>query len=213
MCFGNQPGNSSSALMRKQAVLEAGGYDEELRPQNAQGCEDWKLYLHIAESYSFAVIREYLTYYRVVVRNMSSDVLQMMRSHDLVASEFGQAHPEYSDQLHQGRNLMLEWLTTRALSDVNLRAAAVLMIELFKNDYRFAAALWHKWLARLPSWIRSKVYQVKWVIVIRGRSKVEIAVPGAEDWDELLLPEIERQQLEGKEVAVRVDVAFAKPEI
>src|ERR1700686_4320817 len=35
----------------------------------------------------------------------------------------------------------------------------------------------------------------------------------AEDWDELLLPEIERQQAEGKQVAFRADAAFAKPEI
>ena len=38
-------------------------------------------------------------------------------------------------------------------------------------------------------------------------------VHSAEDWDELLLPEIERQQNNGKEVAFRGDAAFAKPEI
>jgi hypothetical protein len=38
-------------------------------------------------------------------------------------------------------------------------------------------------------------------------------VHSAEDWDELLLPEIERQQAEGREIAFRADAAFAKPEI
>ena len=38
-------------------------------------------------------------------------------------------------------------------------------------------------------------------------------VSSAEDWDELLLPEIERQQDEGKSVTFRADAAFAKPEI
>ena len=38
-------------------------------------------------------------------------------------------------------------------------------------------------------------------------------VHSAQDWDELLLPEIERQRAEGKEVAFRADAAFAKPEI
>jgi hypothetical protein len=38
-------------------------------------------------------------------------------------------------------------------------------------------------------------------------------VHSAEDWDELLVPEIERQQAEGKQVALRADAAFAKPEI
>ena len=38
-------------------------------------------------------------------------------------------------------------------------------------------------------------------------------VHSADHWDELLVPEIERQQAEGKRVAVRADAAFAKPEI
>jgi len=38
-------------------------------------------------------------------------------------------------------------------------------------------------------------------------------VHSAEDWDEVLLPEIERQQELGKEVVFRADAAFAKPEI
>jgi Transposase DDE domain group 1 len=38
-------------------------------------------------------------------------------------------------------------------------------------------------------------------------------VHSAEDWDELLLPEIERQRKRGKAVVFRADAAFAKPEI
>jgi Transposase DDE domain group 1 len=38
-------------------------------------------------------------------------------------------------------------------------------------------------------------------------------VHSAEDWDESLLPEIERQPSEDKEVAFRADAAFATPEI
>ncbi len=38
-------------------------------------------------------------------------------------------------------------------------------------------------------------------------------VHSAGDWDELLLPEIERQQAEAKQVAFRADAAFAKREI
>jgi hypothetical protein len=38
-------------------------------------------------------------------------------------------------------------------------------------------------------------------------------VHSADDWEELLLPEIERQQKLGKEVVFRGDAASAKPEI
>jgi len=38
-------------------------------------------------------------------------------------------------------------------------------------------------------------------------------VHSADEWDELLVPEIERQRAEGKRVAFRADAAFAKPDI
>jgi Transposase DDE domain group 1 len=38
-------------------------------------------------------------------------------------------------------------------------------------------------------------------------------VHGAEQWEKVLLPEIERQQAQGKNVVVRADAAFAKPEV
>jgi hypothetical protein len=38
-------------------------------------------------------------------------------------------------------------------------------------------------------------------------------VHSAEDWEELLLPEIERQQKLGKDVVFRADAGFAKPGI
>ena len=38
-------------------------------------------------------------------------------------------------------------------------------------------------------------------------------VHSADDWDDLLVPEIDRQQAAGKRVAFRADAAFAKPEI
>jgi hypothetical protein len=38
-------------------------------------------------------------------------------------------------------------------------------------------------------------------------------VHSAEDWEGLLLPEVNRQQKLGKEVMFRADAAFAKPEI
>src|SRR5207253_10955716 len=39
------------------------------------------------------------------------------------------------------------------------------------------------------------------------------SVHSAEHWDDVLLPEIERQQKQGRDVIVRADAAFAKPEL
>ena len=38
-------------------------------------------------------------------------------------------------------------------------------------------------------------------------------VPSADDWDDLLVPEIDRQQAGGRRVAFRADAAFARPAI
>jgi hypothetical protein len=38
-------------------------------------------------------------------------------------------------------------------------------------------------------------------------------VHSAEDWERVLLPEVKRQQKQGKDVVVRADAAFAKPEL
>ena len=102
MLFGNLVGSGSPALMRKQAIVEAGGYDSSLRAQRAQGCEDFKLYLRISERYEFAVVKEFLTGYRSLEDAMSMDLLQMLRSHNLVADYGERAHPRYAGLVQDG---------------------------------------------------------------------------------------------------------------
>jgi glycosyltransferase involved in cell wall biosynthesis len=102
MLFENILGCGSTALIRKQAILESGGYDTSLRARGAQGCEDYKLYLQISERYEFAVVKEHLTGYRRTPRAMSTDVPQMLRSHTLVAEYAKQAHPRYASLVKDG---------------------------------------------------------------------------------------------------------------
>ena len=54
----NRSALPASPAERKDYVLEAGGYDPAFRSQDAEGCEDWKLYLALAERYDFAAVRE-----------------------------------------------------------------------------------------------------------------------------------------------------------
>jgi hypothetical protein len=159
MCLGNLLGTGSSALMRKHAVLEAGCYDASLRERNAQGCEDYKLYFKIAERYEFAVIKEHLTSYRVMPGNMSSDVRQMLRSHDLVTLPFREVYPEYAPQFHESRNRLLPWLFKIALMNWDLWSMVVMVGRMFENDHRFALKSFSKSLPKLFSkslvaWIR-----------------------------------------------------------
>ena len=58
------------------------------------------------------------------------------------------------------------------------------------------------------------VASVQWRRAIVWRPSSVLAMSTARrDGEEFLLPEIERQQLMGKEVAFRADAAFAKPEV
>lgn len=114
MCRGNLVGNGSSPLMRKAAIVEAGGYDASLRARSAQGCEDLKLYFAIAERHHFAVAPGYLTGYRQGQASMSSDVLQMSRSWEIVAAEILQRHPEFAADIEAGRIGLTRWLYRRA---------------------------------------------------------------------------------------------------
>ena len=89
-------------MMRKSAVLECGGYDTELRALGAQGCEDLKLYLQIAERYDFAVVPLPLTGYRRSSRSMSADINSIIRSHRLVLQPYVQRYPEYNQNVRTG---------------------------------------------------------------------------------------------------------------
>ena len=114
MCLGNMIGNGSTPMMLKSVVLEAGGYDPGLRAQGAQGCEDLKLYIAIAEKYHYAVAPHYLAGYRETPQSMSSDGMRMLRSYDLVMQPMAQRHPEYAAEFRQGRIYLTQWLLEKA---------------------------------------------------------------------------------------------------
>ena len=136
MCGGNVLGTGSSALMRKQAIQEAGGYDT---ARDIQGCEDLKLYFQIAERYQFAVVKDHLTGYRVgVAGSVSSESRRMLEAYDRVMSKFQAVYPQYKPEFHNGRNAWMRWLVVRDLKERKFRAAATLMLKLFESDCLFS---------------------------------------------------------------------------
>jgi glycosyltransferase involved in cell wall biosynthesis len=77
-------GNASATLIRKACLDQVGGYNTYFKEQNAQGCEDWDLYLRLAEHYRFRVVPEFLVGYRKISSSMSRDYGKMARSHALM---------------------------------------------------------------------------------------------------------------------------------
>jgi glycosyltransferase involved in cell wall biosynthesis len=131
-------GNGSSVLMRRDAVLACGGYDPSLRDRKAQGCEDYKLYLQIAENHKIGLVADYLTGYRQLPQNMSSDVMQMLRSRELCLAEFARRRPDMRRIFHKGRNRLTSFMLHRVLKEGRWRAAAQVYGEMLRFDPLYA---------------------------------------------------------------------------
>lgn len=130
-------GNGSSALIRRSAILEVGGYDTSLRARNAEGCEDWRLYFEIAERHQFAVVSDFLTGYRRSPGAMSSNVLTMLRSRELCWEDFGARRPEFRAAFHRGRNVLMRATLRSLLGRGRLRSAGALIGRMMRHDRAF----------------------------------------------------------------------------
>ncbi len=131
-------GNASTPLIRRACLEAIGGFDPGLHARGAQGCEDLKLYLAIAERYEFAVVPEFLVGYRQTTSSMSRDVWQMKRSHDLVLAEVQTRHPELPDWLFRwSRALCCYWLAMTCLRTRRLADATRLFGLMVRFDPTF----------------------------------------------------------------------------
>ncbi|WOD39253.1 glycosyltransferase family A protein [Nodosilinea sp. E11] len=86
-------GNASASMIRRSCLNAVGGYSSNLRAQNAQGCEDWDLFLRIAEQFEFRAVPTFSVGYRKLLNSMSKDYRQMARSHSLVMANVRQRYP------------------------------------------------------------------------------------------------------------------------
>lgn len=101
LLIGNFIGNSSAPLIRRECFEAVGGYDEVFWRCNAQGCEDWDLYLRIAERYRFSVIPDCLVRYRQTAGGMSADTEKMKASHRLLLNSVRKRHPSISSFVYR----------------------------------------------------------------------------------------------------------------
>ncbi|MER8579608.1 glycosyltransferase family 2 protein [Mesorhizobium sp. M1423] len=167
MCRSNFVGNGSSMLMRRSAFERAGQFDPSLRARNAQGCEDLLMCLRIAESYEFRVVPQHLVGYRMTNANMSSDVMQMLRSCEIVLAEFREKYPQFGSDLDAHLVDMVQWLAVRALIGGRFLVAGELLNRLFVTEPGIAISCLPGMLdeycrARLvPRWLKLLVRRMR----------------------------------------------------
>jgi glycosyltransferase involved in cell wall biosynthesis len=119
--MGNFVGHASSPLIRREALVEAGGFDSGLRDAGSHGCEDMLIYHRIARRYHFGLVPDHLTGYRVASGRMSSDRPRMFRSFKMVANEMKLGHPEGAEKVDRGTRMYLIFLIGEALASRNFR--------------------------------------------------------------------------------------------
>ena len=86
-------GNASATMIRRKCFEKVEGYDEGFHAKGAQGCEDWDLYLRIAQHYRFKVAPEFLFGYRKLRGSMSSNPDSMANSHRYLLKKVKERHP------------------------------------------------------------------------------------------------------------------------
>ena len=128
--LGNFVGHASSPLIRRQALVEVGGFDSGLRDAGIHGCEDLLIYHRIARRYHFGLVPDHLTGYRVASGRMSSDRPRMLRSFKMVANEMKLGHPESAEKVDRGTRMYLIFLIGEALGSRNFRQALRLLCTL-----------------------------------------------------------------------------------
>jgi glycosyltransferase involved in cell wall biosynthesis len=120
----NIVGNGSAALVRRQALIDSGGFDSALRAGGGEGCEDWLFYARVAGAYEFVLVPELLVGYRDLPNNMSSNRPRMLRSHMLMCDQMLAQHPQRADAIERGLQNYGFWLLINATPRAGLIANA-----------------------------------------------------------------------------------------
>lgn len=122
--------NSSSPLIRIGDARSVGGWDATLRDANAQGCEDWDIYLRLARVTPFMLEPGFLVGYRQSETAMSRDIWRMRRSHALVmARQPASCIESFSRSFRYSAALHSLYLGKLALASGRPIAAMTLFLE------------------------------------------------------------------------------------
>jgi glycosyltransferase involved in cell wall biosynthesis len=139
--LGNFIGNGSSALVRRQVLIDARGFESGLRASGAEGCEDIIFYSRVAGLHHFAVVPDYLVGYRQLENNMSSDLVRMLRSWMLLTKEMKDRHPDLASTATTGLHNYSVWLIRKAMITQQLGHLFRLMLLLLRTHPKIAGKI------------------------------------------------------------------------
>lgn len=123
-------GNCSVPLIRSSCLEEVGGFDESFRAAGAEGCEDWDLFIRIAEKFRIGLVPEVLVAYRRVYGTMSGNVSSMLRSHSLMLTALEQRRLSVPPKLKRdSRGMIYGYLIMLCIRTGRIHRAVALFLQ------------------------------------------------------------------------------------
>jgi glycosyltransferase involved in cell wall biosynthesis len=173
--------SASVPLIRKDCLLEVGGYDQNLRAQDAEGCEDLKLYLAIAEKWKISAVPAFLVGYRMTANSMTSNVRRMKRSHELVLADARSRHPELPERIFRwSRGFNYFWMGIVALKRRQTSLAMELLTTAIINDPGMLLRIrWQLMRFIRPAWAFA-VFTLTGRPSLRGQMFIKLPAPDFE---------------------------------
>ncbi len=150
LLYSNFVGTASSPMIPRRVFDEVGGYDVTHRQKEAQGSEDWDLYLKIAQRHDFRLIPQALVGYRIHPNAMSTDYVSMERSWHLAVGRRGDTLPQsFNSLIRWSRSNYLYYLFGKASQQGRSEEAlAYLFRSVAKDPVRLLTTGFHKSFAR-----------------------------------------------------------------
>lgn len=143
LIYNNFIGNASVPLIRRLCFDEIGGYNCTLKAQNAQGCEDWDLYLRIAEYYEFRLVKDFLVGYRQVNGSMSINYKSMGKSYHLIMKESYIKHPEIPKYLYKISGSQFNiYLAFKSAACADNLHTLIILCQAISLDYSLLLNFW-----------------------------------------------------------------------
>ena len=162
LLMNNFVGNGSCPMFPREIFLSVGAYPEAM----TIGCEDWALYLRIAEEYEYGVVPEFLCGYRQVGSSMSRRSTHMTVAHDMLLTYLRDSGLALSAaQVRKSRSSLYLWLLflSRPFSrDFFSLAQSILRNDMFimfrRATLGFVLALARSQLATARAWMNGKTH-------------------------------------------------------
>jgi glycosyltransferase involved in cell wall biosynthesis len=157
----NFVGNGSSMLVRRDILVQCGGFDNSLRAAGAQGCDDYLFCCRAAELCHFAVVPDFLVGYRDMPGSVSSSVTKMLRSWMLCADQMIARLPNKRGIILSGVRRYAEWLSRNAVYGRRFRQLLDILALLSRYHPRIALQITTSYLPGLLVTIaRSKKHRM-----------------------------------------------------